>query len=203
MSGDAAHWDAVYQAKTLEDVSWFEGEPATSLRLIDRYAGPPDSAVDVGAGRSLLAVRLRERGWRPVTVVDISAAALAQLAARAPVPEDFILVTADVLTWQPEVPVWLWHDRAVFHFLTCAHDQRVYADLVAASVHPGGTLVIGTFALDGPAQCSGLDVARYQPEDLAAIFGADFALQHSEVQDHYTPWGALQRFTWVVLRRLG
>ena len=201
MSGDATHWDAVYEAKAPDEVSWFEGEPTTSLELIDDFAGPPGPAVDVGAGRSLLAIRLLERGWQPVTAVDISAAALAQLAHYAPPDADLHLVTTDVLRWSPTAQVSLWHDRAVFHFLTDSDQQRAYVKLAAATVRAGGTMVLGCFAANGPTQCSGLDVARYQPEELSAMFGAGFSMQHSAQQDHHTPWGAVQRFTWVVLRR--
>lgn len=204
MSGDPSHWDAVYHQKAVDEVSWFEGTPARSLQLIDEFAGPPGPAVDVGAGRSALAIGLLERGWRPVTAVDVSAAALAQLAERVPESVDLRLVTSDILAWQPQSPVSLWHDRATFHFLTHADQQRAYVDLAASTVHPGGTVVLGCFAADGPTQCSGLDVRRYQPEDLAALFRADFTVQHiaeQAHQDHVTPWGAVQRFTWVVLRR--
>jgi len=201
MVGDPSHWNAIYQDKSINDVSWFEGEPATSLRLIDDFAGPPGAAVDVGAGRSLLAIRLIERGWRPVTAVDISEVALVHLAASAPADADLNIVTSDILSWQPAEHVTLWHDRAVFHFLTDVDQQRAYVNLAETTVHPGGTVVLGCFAADGPTQCSGLDVSRYQPGDLAAIFGANFSMQHSLQQDHHTPWGAMQRFTWVVLRR--
>lgn len=203
MSGDATHWDQVYRTKGLDEVSWYQGEPEVSLRLIDEYAESQGAAVDVGAGRSLLTIRLLERGWHPVTAVDISATALAELAAQAPPGAHLRCVTSDVLAWQPEEPVMLWHDRAVFHFLTSAEDQQSYVELASCTVRVGGLLVLGCFAADGPTQCSGLDVCRYDPEALQQRFLRDFSPVHQVREEHQTPWGAIQPFTWVVMRRRG
>lgn len=203
MFADMTHWEEIYQSKGVNDVSWFEGEPVTSLRLIDAWAGPPGPAVDVGAGRSNLAMRLLERGWHPVVALDLSAAALAHVAEGSPVGTELHCVVTDILDWQPDVQVALWHDRAVFHFLTNPQSRADYVSLATRTVRPAGTLVLGCFAIDGPAQCSGLDVCRYSASDLAALFSGGFTLCASEQQVHRTPWGATQAFTWVVLRRHG
>lgn len=115
-------------------------------------------------------------------------------------PEPELLV-ADLLAWTPARRWDLWHDRAVFHFLTEPADQRRYADLVAAAVAPGGVAVIGTFAPDGPTTCSGLPTARHTAASIASAIGEPFVLEHGETEHHRTPWGADQHFTWAVLRR--
>jgi len=203
MTGDVTHWQGIYESKALNDVSWFEDEPTMSLQLIDEFAGKPGPAVDVGAGRSRLAIRLLDRGWHPVVALDVSSAALAHIAEIAQPTVDLQLIACDILQWQPQDRVALWHDRAVFHFLTDSQDQIQYIELAMRTVSPGGTLVLGCFAVDGPTQCSGLDVCRFQPGDLAALFSAGFSLLASAQQDHRTPWGSSQAFTWVVLRRHG
>lgn len=172
-----------------------------SLRLIETFAEFPGPAVDIGAGRSDLVVHLIERGWHPVTALDLSASALAELVTKAPPGTDLRCVTSDVLAWQPEESVLLWHDRAVFHFLTSRADQQAYVDLASQTVGVGGLVVLGCFAADGPTQCSGLDVCRYDADALRDRFARAFTLVHQEREEHLTPWGAEQPFTWVVLRR--
>ena len=192
----ARHWDDVYAAKPPEDVSWFQREPEVSLRLLSDL--PVGSLVDVGAGASVLADRLVARGW-DVTLVDVSATALALTRGR--VGEAASYVVSDVLTWRPARRYDAWHDRAVFHFLTDPADQRRYAETAAAAVVPGGALLLAAFAPDGPEQCSGLPTTRWSAEDLVRAFGDGWALEHTEREEHTTPWGAVQPFTWVVLRR--
>lgn len=198
----AEHWDAVYAGKAEIETSWYEDEPTTSLDLIDHFATPGGAATDIGAGRSRLPVLLLQRGWRPVFAVDVSAAALDQLAARDGHPDGLVCVASNVLAWQPDQPVTLWHDRAVFHFLTADEDQAAYAALAATTVQPGGALVIGTFAPSGPEQCSGLTVARHDVASLQRIFGPRFAVVADRVVEHRTPWAAAQPFTWAVFTRL-
>lgn len=202
MEAPAAHWDRVYTRQPHDGVSWYESEPETSVRLIAGAASPADPAVDVGAGTSRLVDRLLELGWDDVTLVDVSAAALADTEARlAAAGRSVQIVVIDLLAWQPERTVGVWHDRAVFHFLVDAADQRRYAELAASSVRPGGIAVLGTFAEDGPTQCSGLPTARYDAAALATVFSEAFVLEHAEREQHVTPSGAVQVFTWVVLRR--
>jgi len=200
----AEHWESVYRTKAEDEVSWFEESPQSSLDLIaaaglsPSEAGSP-AAVDIGAGRSGLAVALLELGWHPVIALDISSAALEQLADRT--ADGLICVASDVLSWQPDRQVGLWHDRAVFHFLTEPADQAAYAALAARTVVPGGIVVLATFAPDGPEQCSGLPTARHDTASLERIFSPAFALQRQQRIEHRTPWGAIQPFTCVVLRR--
>lgn len=193
----AEHWDAVYQAKSTDEVSWYEQDPATSLRLI-RGAASAGRVVDVGAGASFLADRLTADGY-DVTVLDISATALAQVRARLGGSATYVVT--DLLAWEPTTSYDVWHDRAVFHFLTDPAEQRSYIELATATIRAGGVLVLGTFAPDGPESCSGLPTARYAPGELGAMFADGFDLAHAEVEAHHTPWGATQSFTWVVLQR--
>jgi protein-L-isoaspartate O-methyltransferase len=191
----AAHWDDAYAAGD-SSRSWFQRRPAMSLAMLDA-AGvtAADSVIDVGGGASPLAGALLDRGFGDVTVLDISATAIQlswrRLGTRAAQVQWLV---ADLRSWQPERHYQAWHDRAVLHFMT---DQ-----VLDAATGPGAVAVIGCFAPDGPSQCSGLPVARYSPADLARLFGAGWTLLAEEREEHVTPAGAVQPFTWVALRKL-
>jgi hypothetical protein len=197
------HWEGIYATRHSTDVSWYERDPATSLRLIERVAAKPSAAVvDVGAGASFLVDGLVARGFIDLTVLDISGHVLSEVHERlGRSAEAVTFLQQDLLTWTPVRQYDIWHDRAVFHFLTAATDRDRYVELAASAIRSGGSLVLGTFALDGPIQCSRLDVARYSAQDLAETFSASFALTHREREEHVTPRGAIQPFTWVVLER--
>lgn len=203
MSDNArTHWGTVYTTKPIDSVGWFERRPDTSLRLVTSYGQPQPSVIDVGAGASLLTDELLDLGWTDLTVLDVSSEALAIASGRLEGhggPVSFVV--ANLLSWQPQRQYDLWHDRAVFHFLVDAADRQRYVDTSARAVRPGGVLVLGTFATDGPTQCSGLPAQRYDANSLAEQFGTTFDLVHSERQEHQTPGGIIQPFTWVVLRR--
>ncbi len=203
MAGSASqHWDAVYDRTAGRDVSWFQDRPETSVRLVGPPAGESPSVIDVGGGASTLAAELLDRGWTDVTVLDVSATALALVRARlADRHPSATLIVTDLLSWRPARRYGVWHDRAVFHFLTAPADRVRYRDLVTAALGPGGLLVLGTFAADGPGSCSGLPTARYDADQLTAQLGPGFALVHTEREEHRTPAGSVQPFTWVVLRR--
>ena len=197
-----AHWDRVYATKSVTEVSWYQREPLVSLDLIERVAPVRSAAIlDVGGGASTLVDALLARGYTNLSVLDIAAAALAaarkRLGAHA---GEVAWLTADVLR-HPFAPqrVDVWHDRAVFHFLTDAADRRAYVAQATAAVRPGGHIIIATFAADGPTQCSGLDVCRYSPDTLCAEFGAGFDLVAQAVEEHITPSGGAQRFQYSVL----
>ena len=197
------HWDGVYDSRADDEVSWFQALPSTSVRLV-RLATQGRrgaSVIDVGAGTSTLVDALLEAGHE-VTVLDVSGEALAKLARRLGRRADPVnCVQADLLGWQPERTYDVWHDRAVFHFLTTAQDVTAYVELVSAAVPSRGALVLGVFAADGPTSCSGLPTSRYDAQALAAHFARTFVLEHQERELHRTPTGATQAFTWVVLRR--
>jgi hypothetical protein len=189
------HWDAAYAARSSDEQSWFEASPTVSLELLARHGDPRAPLIDVGAGASTLARRLIADGWRDVTVLDVAATAL-HAAGDAP---GITAVHADVTRWRPQRRYATWHDRAAFHFLVDEVDRAAYVEVARAALVPGGILVVGTFAEDGPPQCSGLPVARYGPEELATVLGADTVLE-SRRAVHLTPDGRTQPFTWVVAR---
>ena len=195
------HWDGVYVNKGIAAVSWFQARPETSLRLLAAFCAQAGSVIDVGAGASTLADELLERGWNDVTVLDVSSAALDLVRRRLAERKVAVaVVVGDLLAWDPDRTYDVWHDRAVLHFLTQKSDRGRYVDTAARAVPPGGHLIIGAFAEDGPTQCSGLSTARYTCQELVAVFKADFELVHAEREEHHTPDGVMQPFTWVVLR---
>lgn len=160
--------------------------------------------IDIGGGDSRVVDTLVSRGLTCLSVLDISGAALARARARlGPSAAAVKWVEADVTSEWRSDPVDIWHDRAVFHFLTNAEDRASYLTRARQQIRPGGHLVLATFAADGPAKCSGLPVVRYSPSDLAAEVGASFALETSENERHLTPSGVIQSFTFAVFRSRG
>lgn len=191
-----SHWETVYGSKGEQEVSWFQDSPEPSLSLIALTgAGPSSAIIDIGGGASRLVDALLARGFEHLTVLDLSEAALAsarqRLGERA-AQVDWI--AADVTAWQPQASYDLWHDRAAFHFLTAREDQAVYMERVHAALRPGGHVIIGTFALDGPEKCSGLPVVRHSAGSIAALLGSGFTLIDSRRHEHVTPWQSVQRF---------
>ncbi len=174
-----------------------------SLRMM-RSAGvrTGDGVIDVGGGAAPLVDELLGQGFTDLTVLDVSRVGMSYAQRRlGDTARRVTWVVADVLTWRPPRRYDLWHDRAVFHFLTDADDQRRYVDTLRAAVAPGGHLVIGTFAADGPTRCSGLAVARYGPEGLGERLGPGITVIAADREEHRTPSGTVQPFTWVLARR--
>ncbi len=204
MSERTAHWENVYTSKAEDQVSWFQENPAISLRLImDANAAPESRIIDIGGGASRLVDALLAQGFRGLSVLDISAAALDTARKRlgtASANVDWIV--ADITTWTPSRIYDVWHDRAAFHFLTLPADRNAYLDRLRAATAPGSRVIIGTFALDGPEKCSGLPVQRYDSKNLAALLGPAFELAASDEEAHHTPWGAVQHFQFSRFRRV-
>ncbi|RZT85647.1 methyltransferase family protein [Pseudonocardia sediminis] len=202
----AGHWDDLYSTRAADQLSWTQPDAGASAELIDSLpVEARERVVDVGGGTGVLVDHLLAAGRRRITVLDASQQALAIARRRvesAGHPTGAVTwVVADVRAWQPSGTFRLWHDRAVFHFLTDPADRSRYAELAAAHVDPGGHLVIGTFAADGPDRCSGLPVIRYGPDALAAQFRPAFDPVTARDEHHRTPWGTDQHFTWLVLQR--
>lgn len=203
-AAEASHWESVHAENEDDDVSWTQREPATSLALLARCsAGPDVRIVDVGCGAGGLAVALVERGWRHVTGVDIAASAIRRarekLGAQA---AKAAWVVADVRDLAAKHAFDVWHDRAVFHFLVDEPAREAYRASLRRNLRVNGHAVIGTFALDGPDRCSGLPVARYDPEGIVGALGPGFVLVHGQCETHVTPWGSEQRFSWALARRV-
>jgi SAM-dependent methyltransferase len=198
------HWERVYQTKPTTQVSWFQEKAERSLRLIRETGVGPDAAIlDVGGGASVLVDDLLAAGYRNVTVLDLSAAALEAARKRlGPAAGQVRWLEADITQVAlPEASLDVWHDRAVFHFLTAPADRERYVQTALKAVKPGGHLIVATFAEDGPLKCSGLDIVRYSPEALHAEFGPSVALEKSEREQHRTPGGSEQRFIYCYCRR--
>ena len=202
-AGRASHWEAAYTSKQAEEQSWFQSHPYPSLQAIERIgAQASDSVVDIGAGSSPLLALLADSGWSDLTALDISAAALARGRANAgALAEKIEWVNEDVTLWQPARSFDIWHDRAVFHFLTEAADRKLYKSALMAGLRPEGYLIIATFALDGPQKCSGLTVQRYDEGSLVSELGEGFELIADWRELHRTPFDTQQSFQWCIFRR--
>src|SRR5690348_4188844 len=167
----------MYGTKAADEVSWFQAWPETSLRLLSSQAQPTGAVIDVGGGASTLVDALLDAGWSDVTVLDVSTTVLGVVARRLDERRHSVsLIAADVLSWHPQRRYDAWHDRAVFHFLVEPHDQQRYVATAARAVASGGVVIMGTFAADGPIQCSGLPTARHTAEDLGIAFAPAFQL---------------------------
>lgn len=200
------HWDAVYASKPPEAVSWYAPHLERSLAYIRRSGLEPGAAiVDIGGGESTLVSDLLAAGYRDLTVLDISARALEVAAARLGPRAGEVRWIADDVLQHDFAPASfdLWHDRAVFHFLTSEDERKAYVRQALKALRPGGFAIVGSFGPHGPEQCSGLSVMRYAPEELHAAFGAPFTLVEHGVDLHRTPWGSAQEFVYCLCRREG
>lgn len=204
---DRGHWNGIYADKADDSLSWFEAAPGLSAALIAAHVRPC-AAVDVGAGASRLVDHLLDTGFAPITALDISAEGLAVARARlGPRAAAVDWVVGDVTAWAPPRRYGLWHDRAVFHFLTEPGLRAAYARALDAATAPGAVAIIATFAEDGPETCSGLTVQRYAPAALAAEIETQlpgvFRPVESRRHLHVTPAGREQRFQFSVFRKAG
>ena len=203
MQGRRTHWEGIYQRTTPVDRSWHQDDPALSLELITAAGVPREAPViDVGGGASVLVDFLVRGGYRDITVLDISAAALAASKKRlGDVADDIQWRTVDITQYVPPRQYAVWHDRAVFHFLTDESDRQQYRAVLEKSVLPGGDVVMATFGLGGPTKCSGLDVVQYDAEKLGAELGVEFQLLNVRDEVHLTPSMKQQQFTYCHFRR--
>lgn len=202
--GDKQHWETVYETKLPDTVSWYSPHLETSLALIERAAPGHGAAIlDVGGGASTLVDDLLGRGYRDVSVLDISAAAL-DIAKRrlgaAASKVDWLVTDILLAKLQPR-RYDLWHDRAVFHFLTAQDRRQAYVQQLVHALKPSGHVVIASFGPEGPQRCSGLDTARYDAAALARVLGPGLTLIDSMLEMHPTPSGANQQFLYTLFRR--
>lgn len=200
------HWEEVYKLKDPDKVSWYQPHLANSLELIaESGIGTSAEIIDVGGGTSTLADDLLKGGYKHITVLDISAEAIQRSKVRLGEQANRIKwIEKDILKADfPEKSFDLWHDRALFHFLTKSHDRWSYAALAHKVLKPGGCLIVATFGPGGPTQCSGFDTVRYSPESLHHEFdGNNFKLEKSLIEKHNTPSGKTQEFIYCLLRKI-
>lgn len=201
-NGGSDHWARVYSSKAVDAVSWYQAEPGLSLEMIVHSAAPPARVIDVGGGTSYLVDRLLEKGYRPA-VLDIAAEPLDVVKSRlgsAAKHADWLV--ADVTMFNPSKTWDVWHDRAVFHFLTDGQGRDRYRESMLRSTEVGSSVIVATFGPDGPDRCSGLPTVRYTPEELRRELGPEFELVETVKENHQTPGGSTQSFIYCRFRRV-
>ncbi len=200
-----AHWENIYTTRLLEEVSWYQPVPGVSLNFFERYHIPFNARImDAGGGDSLLVDHLLDRGYRDITVLDISSKAISRAKERLGKRADRVTwIVADVVDHVAAKPYDFWHDRAVFHFLTEESDVVSYVNRLNHNIVSGGHLVIGTFATDGPSKCSGIDVQRYSEQSLSETLQPYFQKKECVSHLHMTPGGKTQNFIFCSFLHLG
>ena len=195
-SGRKEHWEQIYSDKKPTDVVWYQLHPEHSLALIEACAvGSGARIIDVGGGASTLVDHLLAAGYRHISVLDISHNAIERAQARLGSQAEAVTwIEQDVIGSPPGHGYDIWHDRAVFHFLTSPDERARYIANLKQALRPGGQAIIATFAEDGPSECSGLEVARYSPESLSNTLGETLRLVETRQEEHHTPHGGVQRF---------
>jgi 2-polyprenyl-3-methyl-5-hydroxy-6-metoxy-1,4-benzoquinol methylase len=199
-----SHWEHIYETKGSTQVSWYQEHAQLSLQLIQKTGISKNAyIIDIGGGASTLVDDLNAAGFEHISVLDISATALQLARQRLGMhAADINWIEADVTQAAlPHLAYDVWHDRAVFHFLTRAGDRQRYIDTVRQAVRPGGHVIVATFAPDGPDHCSGLEVVRYSPDTLHDEFGEGFELKNSSRETHHTPFGTEQKFIYCYCRK--
>ena len=197
------YWEKVYDTKAPDAVSWYAPHLETSLNLVHQATSNKDSAIiDIGGGEATLVDDLIARGYRDISVLDISQKAIDVARSRIGKPADKVRWYCTDITKAtlPQNYFDVWHDRAVFHFLTQEDDRKMYVDQVMRSVKHGGYVIMSTFGPEGPEKCSGLDVVRYDPEHLHGQFGKSFKMINSSTELHKTPMGTTQQFLYCFCR---
>lgn len=200
---DKNYWDNIYRAKSETEVSWFQEVPAKSLNLIAELGLEyQDSIIDIGGGDSHLVDHLLAKGFRNMSVLDISSAALERAKARLGEDSKFVkLIVSDITKFDPPEKYKLWHDRATFHFLTSVEDVNTYLEIANRAIASGGNLIVSTFSKTGPEKCSGLSVSQYSDTDLKALFENYFTNIKCFEDTHKTPWGTEQNFVYCGFKK--
>ena len=196
------HWENIYATKSMQDVSWFQKVPTTSLELIKQVAKNKQNAIiDIGGGDGFLVDNLLVLGYTDITVLDISKNAIDRAKKRlGKLSEKVKWILADITKFIPDKEYVIWHDRAVFHFLTEQQDKENYLKLVNAAV--SGYFIIATFSNQGPKKCSGLEICNYARHDIHAFFSLNFRMIRSFKCNHLTPFGTYQNFIFSIFRKM-
>ena len=190
------HWDKTYATRRSSRLSWYQENPDYSLAMIRRAGrGLDEAIIDVGGGASALVDCLLQAGYQDLTVLDISSTALARVKLRLGDRSSMIeWIEADITDYEADRTYALWHDRAVFHFLTREEDRKSYVNMLRQSLSRGGQVIIAAFAIGGPEKCSGLNIVQYDSRRLARELGSEFRLLEQAAEEHQTPAGAIQKF---------
>lgn len=203
MENIKAHWENVFAVKQEKEVSWYQEYPQTSVEFLTASELPLDAKIiDIGGGDSYLIDALLDLGYTNLTLLDISANAIERIKNRlGEKAAKVTFIVSDVLEFNPDTVFDFWHDRASFHFLTEENQIAKYAELVASALAKRGNLVIGTFSVNGPKKCSGMDITQYDQARLNAVFEANFELIESFTQDHKTPFDTIQNFIFCSFKK--
>ena len=195
------HWENIYQKKEIDGVSWYQKVPVESLQLIKKYSiSSSDKIIDIGCGKSFLADNLLELNYTDISLVDISSNALKEVKDRLQ-NKSLNFIETDILNFNSNDKYDIWHDRAVFHFITNPEGIEKYISLCNKYINNQGILIIGTFAEDGPLKCSGLEIKRYSVDQISGLFKETFELVESFKMLHKTPFDTEQSFLFCVLRK--
>jgi len=195
------HWENIYQKKEIDGVSWYQKIPSESLQLIKKYSiSNSDKIIDIGCGKSFLADNLLELNYTNISLVDISSNALKEVKQRLQ-NKSLNFIETDILNFNSNDKYDIWHDRAVFHFITNRQGIEKYISLCNKYINNNGILIIGTFAEDGPLKCSGLEIKRYSVDQISGLFEESFELVESFKMLHKTPFDTEQSFSFCVLRK--
>jgi len=199
-----SHWENIYRTKRENEFSWFQEYPAISMEFIQSFQIPPDTKIlDVGGGDSRLADSLLALGYRNISVLDISEKAIERAKKRMETKAEKInWIIGDITELKTDIKFDLWHDRAVFHFLTDPNEAGKYLSVARKEMKPGGYLVIGTFSEKGPKKCSGLPVKQYSDKSLSAFFANGFSRINCKEQNHITPSASTQNFLFCSFRKI-
>jgi len=200
-----SHWEKAYKNKSHDEVSWYQDYPDISLRLIaSAKINSEGSIIDIGGGASRLVDYLLQQSYKNLTVLDISGNSIKQAKLRLGEKANEVnWIEADITNFSSQTKYDLWHDRAVFHFLTDSKDRKKYIDALKQSLKPDGQVIISTFSLSGPKKCSGLNIARYSPESLSKELGSDFKMIETVDEVHITPTKIKQNFIYCHFKREG
>lgn len=198
------HWETIYQTKNLDEVSWFQPKPVTSLSLFEKYEIDKNAdIIDIGGGDSFLVDHLLALGYQNITVLDISENAIEKAKNRLGEKAGQVKwIVADITAFKSSEKYDVWHDRAVYHFLTDANDIAHYTSIANNNISKDGYLIIGTFSDKGPKKCSGIEIKRYSEKELSEKFIRDFNKQECFTIDHKTPFDTKQNFVFCVFEKL-
>ena len=195
------HWENIHQKKEIDGVSWYQKIPSESLQLIKKHSiSNSDKIIDIGCGKSFLADNLLELNYTNISLIDISSNAMTEIKERLQ-NKNVNFIETDILNFNSNDKYDIWHDRAVFHFITDDEGIKKYISLCNKYINNGGVLILGTFAEDGPLKCSGLEIKRYSVDQISSLFKETFELVESFKILHKTPFDTEQSFTFCVLRK--